>query len=294
MGRIAKYGSTIIVLINTLFFMIALIFLVLGILVKHFPEYVDKYGGKLLSLMKEKLPDQFKNYVEDIKISEFVGEAATAFIVVGAVLLGLVIWAYCGTCCKSRWMLMIYAAILTAIIVGEVTVAILFSTKRDMIDQKIKEPLKESLTKFYEGSASKSAISRLWNALMGLMKCCGVDGPQDFQNATGWDHILDRSSFTTPAVSTGGTTHGPVTLEAPIICAKDIEEAAKNAINHQKVTYVQTGCYAALWAIIEKNKNIAIGAAAGVGAFQLLLFILTICIIKDIWPKKKRNRVAPS
>jgi hypothetical protein len=44
---------------------------------------------------------------QNIKISEFVGGAATAFIIVGVTILALVVWAYCGICCKSKWMLIV-------------------------------------------------------------------------------------------------------------------------------------------------------------------------------------------
>ena len=42
-----------------------------------------------------------------MKPSEFIGGAADVFIIAGCVLLGVVIWAYCGTCCQSKWMLIV-------------------------------------------------------------------------------------------------------------------------------------------------------------------------------------------
>ena len=40
-------------------------------------------------------------------ILTYPGGAATVFIIIGSVLLAIVIWAYCGMCCQSRWMLII-------------------------------------------------------------------------------------------------------------------------------------------------------------------------------------------
>ena len=44
-------------------------------------------------------------------VSSSTGSAATVFIIVGVVLAGIVIFAYCGVCCKSRWMLIIVSLI---------------------------------------------------------------------------------------------------------------------------------------------------------------------------------------
>lgn len=287
MSAITKHGTTLIVLLNTFFGLIGLVLLVAGFLVKYATDLLDKYGTKLISTFKDKVPEQIGDKLENFKISEFVGGASTAFIIVGVTLLALVIWAYCGTCCQSKWMLIVYAALLTAIILGEVALAVLFATNRSMIDEKIKKPLKESLD-LYEGSTSNSAISLGWNALMGLLKCCGVDGPKDFENVTTWNHLLDPSQF--PGHTQIHPTM-PITLDAPIVCAVDKESAIQKAFHGSTVQYIQTGCYEAIWAQIEKHKAIVIGITAGLGAFQIILWVVTVCIIRELG-KSGRNKVS--
>ncbi|XP_045207747.2 tetraspanin-18-like [Mercenaria mercenaria] len=291
MGAAKKYGSPIIVLLNTFFGVIGLVLLVAGFFVKYATDYVDKYGKELISKFQDKLPAAIGDKLENVKISEFVGGASTAFIIVGVAVLTLVVWAYCGICCQSKWMLIVYAALLTAIIIGEATVAILFATNRSMIDEKIKQPLLDSLD-LYEGSTSNSAISLAWNALMGLLGCCGVDGPDDFKKAKVWNHKLDPNEFPNQVASAGIVT--PVTIAAPVVCTKDKAAAIQTILNNgaSSVKYIQIGCYEAIWTEIERHQGIAIGIFAGLGAFQIVLWILTVCLIRE-FGKSNRNKVAP-
>lgn len=293
MGALKRYGSTIIVLLNTFFGAIGLTLLVAGFFVKFATDYVDKYGKELISAFQSKLPEEIGNKLENIKISEFVGGAATAFIIVGVTILALVVWAYCGICCKSKWMLIVYAALLTAIFLCEATVAILFVSNRSIIDEKIKEPLMDALM-LYEGSTSSSAISLAWNAIMGLLECCGVDGPDDFKKVTKWDHKLDPSKFQELVPLPMSTT--PIAIKAPIVCANDKKKAIRDIISSPaspSVDYIQKGCYAAIWAKIEENQGMAIGLFAGIGVFQVVLFILTVFVIRG-FPKSGGNKVSPS
>lgn len=46
--------------------LIGLFFLLAGGLVKFAPEYVDKYGGKLIETMKDKMPQEISKHVEVI------------------------------------------------------------------------------------------------------------------------------------------------------------------------------------------------------------------------------------
>ncbi|KAH3700279.1 CD63 antigen-like isoform X1 [Dreissena polymorpha] len=288
MGSITSCGTTLIVLINTLFGLIGLVCLAGGVVVKFKADLIDKATEPIMGLVKGqlKIPEQLGVDIENFKISEFIGGAATAFILIGSFLLGIVIWAYCGTCCKSQWMLVIYAAMLSAIILGEVAFVVIVTNKRSMIDDGIKSSLKESISDFYEGDKSMSALSLGWNALMALLKCCGVDGATDFRNTSNWEHMLN--------VSEG---QGQVTcrLEAPVLCCADPSgfKTIPNTNNRPAGQIAECpgcdynqGCYDSIWDLIYQHQKIAIGALAGIGAFQLILLILTICIIKDLSPNK--------
>ncbi|KAL4229008.1 Tetraspanin [Mactra antiquata] len=280
MGAVSKYGTTFVIMINSLFGVIGLFFLIAGALVKFAPQYIDKYSGTLIDTVKKEVPEDVASHLEDFKLSEFVGAAATCFLVFGGVLTAIVMWAYCGTCCNSKWMLTVYAALMTALILGEIAVVVLFTTNRELIDDKLKKPLQESLKNFYEGSNSQSAISLAWNALMGLLHCCGVDGPEDFSTTNAWNSSNEFSDTTLPP---------PVFMEAPLVCLTDKENATNTLSatgNFTSAMYMQTGCYDALWSLVEENQTIAIAIFSGFGALQIILWLLTVCMISEMGGKK--------
>ncbi|XP_052254039.1 tetraspanin-18-like isoform X2 [Dreissena polymorpha] len=245
MGSITSCGTTLIVLINTLFGLIGLVCLAGGVVVKFKADLIDKATEPIMGLVKGqlKIPEQLGVDIE-------------------------------------------YAAMLSAIILGEVAFVVIVTNKRSMIDDGIKSSLKESISDFYEGDKSMSALSLGWNALMALLKCCGVDGATDFRNTSNWEHMLN--------VSEG---QGQVTcrLEAPVLCCADPSgfKTIPNTNNRPAGQIAECpgcdynqGCYDSIWDLIYQHQKIAIGALAGIGAFQLILLILTICIIKDLSPNK--------
>ncbi|XP_052803118.1 tetraspanin-11-like [Mya arenaria] len=284
MGAISQYGTTFIVLINTLFGVIGLTFLVGGSLVKMKPDLIDTVTKPLLNMAKEKmhLPEQLDVDTDSFKVSEFIGGAANAFIAVGGSLLALVIWAYMGTCLKSKWMLIVYAGLLSAIILGEVTFGIIVTKNRSLLDDGIKKSLKQTIANFYEGSQSNSGISLGWNALMAMLHCCGVDGAEDFRNTSSWDHTMNI---------TGQST---IYVEAPVLCCEDTSttppcSAYSTPVVNRKYN---GGCYEAIWAFIKDHQTLAIGVSAGLGAFELILLVITICVIREL-PSGKKSKVGP-
>lgn len=277
MDTIAKFGTCIITLINTLFGIIGLAFLVGGCLVKWGSSTINDLLKGALSHVKDAVPKSIGSDLENFDLAEFIGGAATVFIIVGTILVAMVIWAYCGICCKSRWMLIVYAAILTAIILAEVAAVVIFTKYRHVFDDAIKPPMKKSLKLYYTGDTGKDATTLAWNAIMGLLKCCGVDGKGDFKG-TNWNHTYTYSSQT-------------IQVEAPILCCKTPSDSCSRQTTSSTNSYNE-GCYDALWALVEDNKSVVIGIVAGLGAFQLILWFLVIWIIRALG--KKKNKVGPT
>ncbi|KAK3583053.1 hypothetical protein CHS0354_003997 [Potamilus streckersoni] len=132
MDTLAKWGTSLIVLINSVFAILGLVFLVCGMLVKVWPEQlanIVKMAGNFENL----LPKGSPVHLADINPAAFLNGASTAFIIFGVVLLLVVVWGCCGACCKIRWMLIVYAVILAAIFLGEVSLVILFFTQRNTV-----------------------------------------------------------------------------------------------------------------------------------------------------------------
>lgn len=290
MGAIAKHGTTFIVLINTFLGTIAVAFLALGVMLSVAPDCVDTLVDKAglatqVKSLVDKMPPKFlgMGHLKESKLSSLFKGLNKPLIAIGVTLLCIVVWAYCGTCCKSRWMLIIYATILTAIVLGEVTVGVILATKRSMIDKALKELLKDSLTNFYGDQDGTGAVSLAWNVFMALLSCCGVDGFEDFESTKIWNNSV--------------VANGTYSLRAPVMCCKTNDASSKCCLNSthscNKDTDYYQGCYAALWNLIEKNKGIAIGIVTGIGVFQIILLVLTVCVIKELG-KSKKNKIKPS
>lgn len=273
MNGIAKCGNYLIVSVNSFFGVIGLTFLVGGCLLRFKPSLVSGLLNSMLGGFKDALPG---DYADKLDLGEILSGAFVPFIIIGCLLVAIVTWAFVAACCKIKWMLIVYVCFLAAVLLGEVAAIVIITRYRYIIDEATKASMKQSISDKYTGDNGTDSTTLAWNAIMGMLKCCGADGRDDFQETSAWDKIYNTSTAT-------------ILVEAPLICCVTIADDCSSVATSLTNSYNQ-GCYDALWDLIDRYKYYMIGILAGVGAFHLLLVFLVIWLIRALW---KDNKVAP-
>ncbi|XP_060067598.1 tetraspanin-9-like [Ylistrum balloti] len=296
MDCLASCGKCFLTLINTLFGLIGLACLVIGLIIKFGKDVLND----VLNTVMDQIGDQIKpmltatgssidSFKDSFDLTVLLGDVAIFLIVFGVVLLSLVIVGYCGTCCMSRCLLIIYGVILIILVLGQIIGLILLFASRDTLSDQIKSPLKDSLTD-YKGDQALDFVSVAWNAVMLQMSCCGVDTYKDFDVASKWG-----KSYTDGATTING-------LATPLVCCT--ETARQNLGNSGSVTAIldcaksplssdnnyQNGCYDAVWDEIDKSKPTVIGIMSAIIAFQALMIFFSLWLARAI---RKESQTGP-
>ncbi|KAK3107237.1 hypothetical protein FSP39_010005 [Pinctada imbricata] len=244
-----------------------ILFLVVGAVVRWGSDYMnsllsDAYA-RLSTALKEAGAES--DALSDFHIGEFVGDAAIAFVVIGAFFFLLGILGCVGACCKVKCMLVLYVIFLVLIVLAELTFLILVFAFRDEVDSWFKDPLRSAIEKEYKSSASEDSISLAINFVQSEFKCCGVDSYQDFNMSTSWNRTFVYN----------GTVYEKL---IPNVCCKNSSSNANLDCLLSPTTdnaYTDTGCYKAIEDWISDNYRIL----AGVGGAVLGIEVCVFCII---------------
>lgn len=83
----------------------------------------------------------------------------------------------CGALQESQCMLATFFALVLVILAGQIAAGVFFFTNQKTFEEQFGETLKESLQEHYENDDLKT---RAFDGLQMELKCCGVDGPEDW------------------------------------------------------------------------------------------------------------------
>jgi len=157
-------------------------------------------------------------------------------------------------------MLKTYAGVLIILVIAQVTCGILLLIYKDSAEDFVKDGMKDIMNKY--NNTDDEAFTNSYDKIIHELGCCGVDGPEDWKNAT---------------VENGGHMDGFSVADG---CCKqdDYEDSGcgKDYYDHfnRKVAIYDEGCYDV---IKDEISDIGIGitglvfAAAGV---QLIIVLL--------------------
>jgi len=155
-------------------------------------------------------------------------------------------------------MLYTYASVLVVLIIAQVTCAILLLVYKDTAEDFIKDGMYKGFNKY--GNPKDTDLTNALDKIQNDLKCCGVEGPEDWKNATNLNEL---------SVADG--------------CCKDMEDGCghnyfDSPINPEDIYH--EGCYEV---IKEQLLGLGLGitglilAAAGV---QLAIVILACMLAK--------------
>jgi vacuolar-type H+-ATPase subunit I/STV1 len=263
-----KLIRLLIVLFNLAFVVVGAVVLAIGVFV-----FKDPKMHQLRPLLN---PDLVSSYSQSLSnIDTF----AIAIIVIGSVLLVIGFLGCCGAIKGFRFLHVVYAVIIGAIILAEIAIVVVFIAYQQRFRSELVGRLQESIVKFYvgtpvNGSKSANPVSLSWDFAQFNLKCCGVVGPNDFSRAGNWsrqDPYQSGANLTVPFTccplnATTSWTELPTDFSAAKACATTGANAFKQ------------GCYDRLILIIaDYKKNVIIGGVI-VGVIEVLAFIFAIIL----------------
>ncbi|XP_064618019.1 tetraspanin-7-like [Liolophura sinensis] len=290
MNCVAKFGKFILVSLNIFFIIISIVLIVLGALVKWGQNLLSQYLNPLLSGLNSAVGQAGLGNVDlsGFDLGVLLGDVAVALIIMGCILLFISIMGCCGACCQVRWMLIVYAIIISLVFLAQVIIVILLFAKTEEMRDVIKGPMRTSIRDGYVSFNSTDIISLGWNFAMMTFSCCGVDNYMDFDTATKWPG--------TYYVDDLGET---VNLTTPVACCK-VEGTFPNFSppSNYNCTFSPTannsnymnGCYQAIEDFVFVYDAAFIGVGVGLAIFQICLIIFSCLLCKEMG---KDNSVKP-
>ncbi|KAL3886987.1 hypothetical protein ACJMK2_026943 [Sinanodonta woodiana] len=276
MGCCATLGRCVIILFNIFFIIVGLLFLAVGLFLKFGS---DLYKGQLKQV-EEAIEKASKNSGAGeiditLDLGSIVEPVSYTLIGIGVLILAICIFGCCGACYKIKCLLVIYVVIVLAMVAGEITLVILFTSYASVLKTPLASALKSGIQSEYQGITGTNLNSVAWNVIMQQFKCCGAENYNDFTEASKWNRDY---------TSVCGNT---CILKTPMTCCKTLPSSntvsdyacATNPTTENN--YMNDGCLDAVWNPYLGN-TLYIGLAFGLPLLlQSMLVLFSIVILCD-------------
>lgn len=188
---------------------------------------------------------QLKDYLDFIDLAGgSVNGPAIVLIVFGAITFVVAFFGCCGAIKENRCMVMIFAALISLILICELAGGIAAFVLKNKMAAGIKDAMETSLK---QGSGNGTLA--VWNSIQHDLQCCGVDGSSD------WNRV-DK----------------PI----PDACCADGKDC------HTSKKYFDKGCYEGVENAIVSNIGYVAGAGVGLAVVEILGIILSCCLANAI------------
>ncbi|XP_052803632.1 tetraspanin-1-like [Mya arenaria] len=285
MGLLTFAGRIILVVLNIFFLIAALALIVVGFIIKFANQYVQPLVQDALTLIESKTKTLYDSSYSlgNFEYTEVLNDLAIAMIVAGVVLGAVALVGCIGACCNLTTLALVYAIVLIAIFLAQVTLIILvYAVPGKVLKKYINEQLVTTLDG-YQGLKATDTKSIGWNYAMQQFDCCGANDYTDFTSRTTWKAYDE--------------TNGITDLITPVACCKTLPEdstaaakcAGKNSdTNYDSTSEIQsesnlfTGCTDGIWdSVINENNARFIPVIVVVLICQLVLIIFAILIFKN-------------
>ncbi|XP_074653470.1 tetraspanin-6-like [Tubulanus polymorphus] len=265
----------ILIIFNIIWVIIGLAFLAVGIVVRV-------AGANYFNAAFAALPGgATMQPVKDFDIESFLQSAFIPLIVIGAVFFLFGFLGCCGACCNSGSLLMIYAILVSIILLVQIAGIIIFFVKRDLIVGAVKEPLTNAIHKNFAGYNATDYLSLFVNFAQFQFGCCGVDSYTVFDGATKWKNKAQQWN--------GRTTTFAIPVSCCIFPANSkfslkMQPSDMNCPTNPSTSNSNQNmsCFKRLDDLIEANKWWVVLVLSCICALQLVFIILALCLRKTI------------
>lgn len=260
MGIGGKCGMFFLILLNTLFLLLGIGLLVVGILMKVQNDFISR--DEVIKTLNE------VSLNGTLKLGNVANSLSIFVICLGVFVIVISAIGAFGACCKNRCLLVTYAIIVLLIFVAQVVAVALWFVMKDKVENEVKGELKTALTK-YNGVTSTDQVSIGWDLLFIGYDCCGVEAvtatqDQEFSGSAWW---ASRGSDFVPASCCIAATEDNYKSYTEVACTQSLT-------THQK-----QGCYDAIkdWIKTYQVAAIAVGITLLVVEFIAVVFACLVC-----------------
>ncbi|XP_076630440.1 CD9 antigen [Colletes latitarsis] len=179
----------------------------------------------------------------------------------------------CGAFRESQCMLVAFFSCLLVVIVAQIAAGAWLYTNSDRLEELVKSSVINTVKNKYGVDNSQTQAVDAFQSGLG---CCGATGPADWAGS--------KYATKDPLAPVSLTVSGDASMyKVPESCCKD-STACKQYQNIKVASEVNSaiyneGCIDKLMDVLNSQKNIVIGVAAGVGILELLglIFSLVLC-----------------
>jgi len=243
MGCLSCINKTVLLVLNLLLFLIGL-------------------GLVIVSAISLHLGSEFGEVLESGHLTFPI-----ILLIVGIFILLLGFLGCCGAQKENACMLYTYSTVLLILVIAQFACGIILVTNKDTAEDTIKEGMWISFNKY--GNPNDTHFTEVVDKLQNELKCCGVEGPEDWKNATYLDDI-----------------------SVPDGCCKDMKKGCgKGYFDHvNAVEIYEDGCYDI---IRDEIMDLGVGIAGliFIAAGVQLIIVIMACVLAKGSNRKEYEKV---
>ncbi|KAK3594621.1 hypothetical protein CHS0354_015014 [Potamilus streckersoni] len=261
LGCGGKCAMFFLVLINTLFLLLGIALLVIGIVMRVNAGVLN--DTEILKLMNQV-------NLNGVTMATLVTSLSLFSICLGCFIIVVAGMGAFGACCKVKCMLIVYAVIILLLLLAEIAIVALWAAMRNKVESIVTSEMTNAF-KGYNGASAKDEKTVGWNLLFIGMDCCGVVGPSN---------DLDEFASTNWASSRGSD-------KIPYSCCKSSKSdnyasGSETSCTQSFQNYRSTGCYKAIYNWFNQYSTAAIVIAALILAIEFFGMVFAFVLCCDI------------
>ncbi|XP_053576211.1 tetraspanin-18 [Bombina bombina] len=188
-------------------------------------------------------------------------------LAMGAMLFLLGFLGCCGAIRENKCLLLFFFMFIFVIFLAELSAAILAFLFREQLSREF---FTKEVKRHYHGSNSSEVFSTTWNSVMISFGCCGVNGPEDFEDA-----VRFRS-------------HHPHKVVPEACCRREIQQrdgaitSKVDCLMGKEFYQNRQGCYSVILNTLEPYVYVAGALAIGALAVELFAMVFAMCLFRGI------------
>lgn len=270
MEKAGKFSRGGLLVINVVFMLLGIGFLVVGIIMQTNNKVLGE--EEIIATLNE------VELSASVKLGNLASSLSLFVIVLGSFTMFVSLLGCLGAACKNRILLFIFAIVVLMIFIAQLVFVIMWIIQKEQVENFLLDKL-TTVLKIYDGILSTDEKSTGWDYIFIDFECCGVksvsaSNDQEFSNSKWWS---SRGSDKVPmSCCNGATKSNYKALSANTACTQALTD------------HKTTGCYTAFkeWAFEYEIPSIIIGVAILLCEVFAIIFAFILC--KKI---KKSNKI---
>lgn len=220
MGLLTFVGRVVLVVLNIIFKLVSLTLIIAGFIVRFAHDWLKPKVQPVLGKISEAVKATYGTELDTDKfeMGSLVSTLCYVSIALGIALLAVSFIGCCGACCNFTTLMLVYAIVLIALLIGQAVAVVLTFATPDVIKKQMRSALSETMHD-YDGIQGTTLAALGWNWAQQDFDCCGADSYKDFEEAA--------SPYKDKDVHDNAPINGDMgDVVAPIACCKKLPTSA--------------------------------------------------------------------